>query len=290
MNAEKVRVWKKCEHGTWLSPCPICNIKDQPLTRLKREHFIRIDLDPYRYYYSFGVPGFEICLEPCAAGFDVAIYTDGDGIPQCEKNALEPKWCTHTGDYTSLESLFGDRKDADWNMALYIADHLLSNYMKDREKLRELLENRTGMKCLFCGCTDDHACPGGCSWVEPNVCSRCKDRLRGNDLISGKEIKALINQAKTMTMKDALRISLSGKFVPVIPMELKSGYCVSFTMIDPQDRNNNRLIGVCSVGARKGLPDPADAECIVSAVLGGPVIQIASLLPRSTMLHFIRRR
>lgn len=27
--------------------------------------------------------------------------------------------------------------------------------------------------CRECGCTDDVACPGGCSWVEPGLCSRC---------------------------------------------------------------------------------------------------------------------
>jgi hypothetical protein len=30
--------------------------------------------------------------------------------------------------------------------------------------------------CRVCGCTDDHACEGGCSWVEIDLCSRCKDR------------------------------------------------------------------------------------------------------------------
>jgi Fe-S-cluster-containing dehydrogenase component len=35
--------------------------------------------------------------------------------------------------------------------------------------------------CVGCGCTEDDACPGGCSWV-PNgagveVCSSCVDRL-----------------------------------------------------------------------------------------------------------------
>lgn len=29
------------------------------------------------------------------------------------------------------------------------------------------------MKCKYCGCTDGHACTGGCSWVLPNVCSNC---------------------------------------------------------------------------------------------------------------------
>lgn len=27
------------------------------------------------------------------------------------------------------------------------------------------------MKCRFCGCTDERACPGGCAWVAPGVCS-----------------------------------------------------------------------------------------------------------------------
>lgn len=29
--------------------------------------------------------------------------------------------------------------------------------------------------CRVCGCTDNHACPGGCYWVEPDLCSRCAD-------------------------------------------------------------------------------------------------------------------
>jgi len=30
-------------------------------------------------------------------------------------------------------------------------------------------------RCRVCGCTDDHACPGGCFWVAPDLCSRCAD-------------------------------------------------------------------------------------------------------------------
>jgi myosin heavy subunit len=29
--------------------------------------------------------------------------------------------------------------------------------------------------CRVCGCTDDNACPGGCSWVEDDLCSACAD-------------------------------------------------------------------------------------------------------------------
>jgi len=28
-------------------------------------------------------------------------------------------------------------------------------------------------KCRTVGCTDDEACPGGCSWSQPEICSTC---------------------------------------------------------------------------------------------------------------------
>lgn len=32
---------------------------------------------------------------------------------------------------------------------------------------------RTEPVCRVCGCTEDNACPGGCYWVEPDLCSAC---------------------------------------------------------------------------------------------------------------------
>lgn len=28
-------------------------------------------------------------------------------------------------------------------------------------------------RCRVCGCTDGHACQGGCYWIGPTLCSRC---------------------------------------------------------------------------------------------------------------------
>ena len=36
---------------------------------------------------------------------------------------------------------------------------------------------REEYQCDGCGCTDDDACPGGCSWIAPNVCSNCAHLL-----------------------------------------------------------------------------------------------------------------
>ena len=29
------------------------------------------------------------------------------------------------------------------------------------------------LKCRICGCTQDRACAGGCSWFDKNLCTNC---------------------------------------------------------------------------------------------------------------------
>ncbi len=48
-------------------------------------------------------------------------------------------------------------------------DEDTENDVKDTEN-KESTEPR---KCRVCGCTDDHACEGGCYWVEDDLCSSC---------------------------------------------------------------------------------------------------------------------
>lgn len=33
-------------------------------------------------------------------------------------------------------------------------------------------------RCRVCGCTDTHACAGGCFWVGSDLCSRCAQKQR----------------------------------------------------------------------------------------------------------------
>lgn len=44
-----------------------------------------------------------------------------------------------------------------------------------KEYMKELLDKRTDEErcCHICGCTWNNACPGGCYWVEENLCSAC---------------------------------------------------------------------------------------------------------------------
>jgi hypothetical protein len=36
-------------------------------------------------------------------------------------------------------------------------------------------------RCRVCGCTDDHACEGGCYWVEEDLCSACVGKVAADD-------------------------------------------------------------------------------------------------------------
>lgn len=40
-------------------------------------------------------------------------------------------------------------------------------------RLRGLQAANLARSCALCGCTDDVACPGGCSWVTAELCSYC---------------------------------------------------------------------------------------------------------------------
>jgi single-strand DNA-binding protein len=98
-------------------------------------------------------------------------YVDRNGITrkQTEINAYRVHF---TGDKRGLE--------AD---ATVEADDLYDQEAAGLFKLgssENATETETGQsqpdgvrRCRECGCTEDNACPGGCYWVEPDLCSVC---------------------------------------------------------------------------------------------------------------------
>lgn len=51
------------------------------------------------------------------------------------------------------------------------SDTAQSRAARRAEKARR--QRPTVPTCRSCGCTDTCACPGGCWWVEPDLCSAC---------------------------------------------------------------------------------------------------------------------
>ena len=42
--------------------------------------------------------------------------------------------------------------------------------------IEELIRPEEKQKCRVCGCTWERACPGGCYWVEHDLCSACAEQ------------------------------------------------------------------------------------------------------------------
>ena len=65
--------------------------------------------------------------------------------------------------------------DADFDSVRYVPDCSIVFEAADIEIVEELKTNaeEATRKCRVCGCTDYCACPGGCYWVEEDLCSRC---------------------------------------------------------------------------------------------------------------------
>lgn len=55
--------------------------------------------------------------------------------------------------------------------------------------------------CRVCGCTQNNACPGGCSWIEPDLCSACADGRKEKNMNADDIIRALRATSPLLTHK-----------------------------------------------------------------------------------------
>lgn len=72
--------------------------------------------------------------------------------------------------------------DTDWANGEYAPPGAITFDAEDLEILEELayVDGMDGLperKCRVCGCTDIAACPGGCYWVEEDLCSACVGKM-----------------------------------------------------------------------------------------------------------------
>ncbi len=104
-----------------------------------------------------------------------------------------------------------------------------------------------------------------------------------DNLITLEEIKTLRAGAKTITPEMVIDAVAEGNIIPVVPIELKSGYRASMT-IDKLDGRTAEHLSISKKG--DGSTDPADAEIIASAVIGDGWIMKGSAFNRN-VIHFI---
>lgn len=70
---------------------------------------------------------------------------------------------------------------------------------------RKLLDGMARkLECLGCGCTDERACPGGCAWSEPGICTRCAP-LPASALIRNARAERIVDQRKRQYLRAGFR-------------------------------------------------------------------------------------
>jgi hypothetical protein len=108
------------------------------------------------------------------------------GCPACEGNDRAFARWAQMGAYALLARVLGARSavgnvaqllDERWRLLISFGQGGVHDG-KARERI-EAIERELGMpRCRVCGCTDDRACPGGCYWVEADLCSSCVPQAR----------------------------------------------------------------------------------------------------------------
>jgi hypothetical protein len=78
--------------------------------------------------------------------------------------------------------------------------------------------------CAICACTDDHACPGGCSWVKATpfgpvtddcrICSNCLPIVEALAHVAHNPGKALKEHLASAALKRRLRQIREGEWNP----------------------------------------------------------------------------
>jgi hypothetical protein len=106
--------------------------------------------------------------------------------------------------------------------------------------------------------------------------------MSSDNLITSEEIKTLRAGATIITPEMVMDYVVERKVIPIIPIILKSGYCVSMTI----DMLKGRAVEHISISRVGEITDPADAEIIAKAVIGECAVK-GSMFNKN-VIHFLK--
>lgn len=124
-----------------------------------------------------------LCTEIAGAGF----WSDMGALEECDicvlvlpcgRSAhLEAGWAVGAGKPMVILLTCDMEPELMYGMA--------SNLCTDVNDLLETVKSIAASirRCRVCGCTDDNACPGGCYWVEDDLCSSYTADTHTTDLV-----------------------------------------------------------------------------------------------------------
>lgn len=65
----------------------------------------------------------------------------------------------------------------DFGMLLFVNEQEFIPFLKQAMQDFDQFRGEGERRCRICGCTQDNACPGGCWWVEEDLCSACTEKV-----------------------------------------------------------------------------------------------------------------
>ena len=95
-------------------------------------------------------------------------------LPEIEEETLTLNWLSRhphlTHEYSQVKVLALLERSFGW-----LNGRGMSPSEVIREELMAALQKEHIRYCRVCGCTEDYACPGGCSWSQGRtfICSKC---------------------------------------------------------------------------------------------------------------------
>lgn len=105
-----------------------------------------------------------VSVQPVTSG------SENDSQVGTERVLVVTRWLG--AQHGPLDRIVLPREPATEEEREWIRDELLTRLVSDGKL--EVVENHSQERhCRDCGCTDSHACPGGCYWIDIDLCSQC---------------------------------------------------------------------------------------------------------------------
>lgn len=132
-----------------------------------------------------------MCVPPEPTDFDMQFSAAFDELLAYRKTGLEPGGIVELNTFagSQLERILEKFQDMtaerdELQKAFALACRILGdNYDYDWKTWQGEITGRVATErvCRVCGCTYENACPGGCSWVEEDLCSACAEEAENED-------------------------------------------------------------------------------------------------------------
>lgn len=108
--------------------------------------------------------------------------------------------------------------------------------------------------CRACGCTDERACPGGCGWFEPDLCTNCAQLAAA--ATSQALYKALVDSGTSTRIATLAAADVSALCAVQAGMRRREFRDLALAVFDNARKAKGELVAVAAAGEDLALEPP----------------------------------